>query len=229
MAVGLRALESFLVRRMVCRLTTKDYNRLTLDLAEVLQKQGIESPDEVIVEFLRQQTAESREWPNDERLISSFLTLPVYRLLTRGRLRLVLEGIEGALRTSKAEEQTVPHNLTIEHVMPQAWRAHWPAPAGEAGPELAALDRDRLVRTIGNLTLVNNRLNPDLSNGPWNKKREGLGKHSVLFLNKELLDESKVDGWDESTILERGERLARLAAQVWPGPSIEIGGKSTMR
>ena len=90
----------------------------------------------------------------------------------------------------------------------------WPAPTGEAGLELAAVERDRLVHTIGNLTLVNDHLNPDLSNGPWNKKREGLGKHSVLFLNKELLDESTVDRWNEATILERGERLAQLAAQI---------------
>ena len=214
----LRTIESFLVRRMVCRLTTKDYNRLTLDLAEVLQERGIQAADDVIVEFLRGQTAESREWPNDEKLKAAFSTLPLYRLLTRGRLRLVLEGIEGELRTSKAEQQNVPRNLTIEHLMPQGWREHWSAPVSSDGTGLAAMERDRLVHSVGNLTLVNNKLNPHLSNGPWKMKREGLKDHSVLFLNKTLLDESPEDQWDESMIKNRSERLAGLAARVWPGP-----------
>ena len=49
-------------------------------------------------------------------------------------------------------------------------------------------------------------------------KREGLKDHSVLFLNKTLLDESPEDQWDESMIKNRSERLAGLAARVWPGP-----------
>lgn len=216
---SLKAIESFLVRRMVCRLTTKDYNRLILDLAEVLQRQGLETADDVIVEFLKSQTSESREWPDDHRLMNAFLTLPLYRLLTRGRLRLVLEGIEQSLRTDKSEQQMAPPNLTIEHLMPQSWREHWPLPVGEADAETAVVERSRLVHTIGNLTLVNERLNPHLSNGPWMQKREALGDHSVLFLNKALLADSPTDQWHEATIRSRGDTLAKLAARIWPGPS----------
>ena len=133
-------------------------------------------------------------------------------------MRLVLEGIEGALRSSKSEETNVPQNLTIEHVLPQGWREHWPLPAGGAGEETAAIERDRLLHSIGNLTLVNNRLNPSLSNGPWKTKREGLNEHSVLFLNKDLLAESFIDLWGEKAIRCRSERLAQFAVQVWPGP-----------
>ena len=56
---GPRAIDSFLVRRTVCRLTTKDYNRLTLDLAEMLQQRGIEEADDVIIDFLQEQTTKS--------------------------------------------------------------------------------------------------------------------------------------------------------------------------
>lgn len=215
---ALQAIESFLVRRMVCRLTTKDYNHLTLDLVEVLQNQGLEAADDVVIEFLQGQSAESREWPDDEKMNAAFLTLPLYRLLTRGRMRLILEGIEGAMRTSKSEQHSVPKNLTIEHIMPRQWKTHWPAPNGDGDPALAAAERHRLVHTLGNLTLLNSQLNPALSNGPWHSKREGLDKHSVLFLNKNLLGQSDVDRWDETTIANRGRGLAKIAAQVWPGP-----------
>ena len=43
---SLNALESFLVRRMICRQTTKDYNRLTLELASRLRK-NVDRADEV--------------------------------------------------------------------------------------------------------------------------------------------------------------------------------------
>ena len=45
------------------------------------------------------------------------------------------------------------------------------------------IQRERVIHTIGNLTLLNSRLNAALSNGPWDSKREGLAEHSVLFLN----------------------------------------------
>ena len=118
-----------------------------------------------------------------------------------------------------AEQQNVPRDLTIEHVMPQSWQEHWPPPEGEADMEAAAAERSRLVHSIGNLTLVNERLNPHLSNGSWTQKRGALGEHSVLFLNKVLLAESPSSHWDEATIRSRGERLAQLAAQMWPGPT----------
>ena len=54
------ALESFLVRRMICRQTTKDYNRLVLELASRLRDSGLDKADAVTAEFLREQTAYSQ-------------------------------------------------------------------------------------------------------------------------------------------------------------------------
>ena len=54
---ALQALESFLVRRMVCRGTTKDYNRLTIDLVGELKKHDSGNADSVVVNFFKSQTA----------------------------------------------------------------------------------------------------------------------------------------------------------------------------
>ena len=109
----LDALESFLVRRMICRQTTKDYNRLILELASRIQESGLDKADEVTSGFLREQTAYSREWPSDASVAHALESSPLYRLLTRGRLRVVLEGVETRLRSSGKSEQTaVPRNLT---------------------------------------------------------------------------------------------------------------------
>ena len=171
-----------------------------------------------MVEFLRSQRAESRRWPTDRDLAGALSSLPLYRLLTRGRLRLILEGIEAQYRDAALSEQTdVPKNLTIEHVLPQSWETHWPL-ANNVDEEEERQRRNTLVHTIGNLTLVTGRLNAAASNGPWQRKREALEEHSVLMLNRVLLAESKDVVWDEEVILDRSRRVAALVADVWPGP-----------
>ena len=209
-----RALESFLVRRMMCRQTTKDYNRLTLELATRLRERGLEKADEIVVGFLRGQTAPSREWPSDAAIVDHLSNSPLYRLLTRGRLRLVLEGIESQLRSTKSEETDVPRNLTIEHLMPVSWNGNWPDPVGD-DEQVAEYERNQLVHTIGNLTLLNAKLNSSVSNNPWPNKKAEFLKYAVLNLNGELMD---VDHWDDDSIRERSGKLARLVAQCWPGP-----------
>jgi len=217
---SLHAIESYLIRRMICRMTTKDYNKLFLEIMRELNENGLEKADEIIVLFLKRQTADARLWPTDARVKEAFLSLPLYQLLTRRRLRMVLEGLEDALRSPKTEEEHVKRDaLTIEHIMPQDWRKHWPLRPREQQDELeAAEQRNRLIHTMGNLTLVNTKLNPALSNAPWEEKRNEIAKHSVLYLNKRLLDNAP-DIWDEDAIINRGKELADLFVRVWPGPS----------
>ena len=214
-ARGLRAVESYLVRRMVCGMSTRSYGKLFIGLlGELVQSADAEAGD-TIVRYLKSQRAQANVWPNDRMLENAFLTAPLYWSLTRGRLRLVLEGIEAELHTGMAETADVPRNLTIEHVMPQSWQQFWPLPADVEEPGMASVDRDRIIQSIGNLTLVNKQLNPALSNGPWESKRKGLGKHSVLFLNKDLLDKAPAT-WDEAAIADRARRLCQAAIKVWP-------------
>ncbi len=91
---------------------------------------------------------------------------------------MVLEAIEDyqrgweAGRQGLGGERVARGTYAIEHVMPRKWHSHWPLPerAREA-------DRDRIVHTLGNLTLLTGKLNSKVSNGPWigkGGKREGL-------------------------------------------------------
>ena len=215
---ALQALESFLVRRMVCRDTTRGYNRLALDLVRELGKCKPDHVNKTVAQFLSAQEADSMRWPTDENLESALSSLPIYRLLTKGRLRLVLEGIEEKYRqTSLAEQIQVPKNLTIEHVLPQSWQTHWPLPENIDEHE-APQDRNELIHTIGNLTLVTGQLNSVASNAPWGDKCKTLNKHSVLHLNHHLLAEYRDAAWNEQTIVDRSRKMAALVADIWPGP-----------
>lgn len=210
-----QVLESFLIRRMVCRQTTKDYNRLILEMASELQEHDLESADQVVAGFLRRQTAYARKWPSDQEVSESLEFSPLYRLLTRGRLRLVLEGIEHRLRLSnKTEQQGVPKNLTIEHLMPQEWKGSWSPPDAE-DQETAEYERSKLIHSIGNLTLTTHSLNSSMSNAPWEDKRCELQEHSILRLNSALTNRPC---WNEDSIRTRSRQMAEWLSEYWPGP-----------
>ena len=212
-----KALESFLVRRVVCGYSARSYGELFVGLMAKLARKSAGNADSVLVKFLRKQGAQATLWPSDKELRKRFITAPLYQHLTRGRLRMVLAGIEQALRTNKAESQDVPRNLHVEHVMPQKWRTNWPLQDGIAGKKekKAEANRDRAIHTIGNLTLVNCRLNASLSNARWEKKRATLADHSVLFLNKRLVRRGP-EVWDEKAIKKRAKWLHTRAVRIWP-------------
>ena len=215
---ALKALESFLIRRMVCRYTTKDYSRLSLDLVRELNKSKYESADQIVIDFLTGQESASRCWPTDMDLKSAFTTYPLYNRLTRGRMRLILEAIEEHYRKDPlTEPQPVSRNLPIEHVLPQSWEANWPLPPN-IDEDKARHTRKQHVHLIGNLTLVTSKLNSKLSNAPWEQKKATLDEHSVLLMNRRLLSDYKERVWKEETIVERSEQMAGLVAEIWPGP-----------
>ncbi len=212
----LTVVESYLVRRMVCRMTTKDYNRLFIELLKRIGDAGPANASEAVEEFLAGQKADARLWPTDAEFSGAARDLPLYRLLTRGRLRLVLEAIEDSLRTSHSEDRAVARGLTIEHIMPRRWQTHWPLP-GESSAQ--AYDRrERLIHSLGNLTLVTQTLNPSLSNAEWSAKRESLHRHSNLLMTRRLLDDAG-QTWTEETIQQRGELLGKAMTRIWPRPS----------
>ena len=212
---SITALESFMVRRSACGMGARSYGRLFAGLIEELSASGPSVAGDTIIRYLARQEANATVWPNDQDLLEAFLTSPLYRRLTQGRLNLILQGIEGELRTAMSETQAVPRNLHIEHIMPQGWQIHWQLPNDTEDRERATSRRNNLIHSIGNLTLVNQRLNAGLSNAPWEQKRETLARHSVLFLNKTLI-ENAPQVWDESTIAERATKLHQAAIKVWP-------------
>lgn len=220
----IKALESFLVRRVVCRYHARSYGDLFVGLIQRLDGNPYkDKTDHVVVSYLAEQTAQSTLWPNDNELREAFINRPMYQYLTRGRLRMVLEGIERELRPRRTESLEVPNGLPIEHIMPQSWSSHWPLPNDGANDDDAISRREEAIHTIGNLTLVTERMNASLSNSPWKKKRAALGAGSVLFLNKRLVDHGP-EVWDEDAIAKRSESLYAVAVKIWPsGAGIETG------
>jgi len=208
---ALSAIESHLIRRMICLRSTTGHNRLFIGLVRLLKDSDPESAGDTVVQYLGDQESNVGWWPRDDELRAAFINNALYDTLTQGRVRIVLEGIEQGLRSKFAETESSPRNLTIEHLMPQEWRDNYPLRSG-FDPE----ERDKIIHTLGNLTLVNRPLNSTMSNAPWIGKKEELKNHSTLFLNKELVNDEERMVWDEAAIETRAQQLYEAAVKVWP-------------
>ncbi len=214
----LEDIESFLVRRMVCGLTSKNYNRFLLDLIGAVRQDGAITHEEVH-EFLLSGTGESVRWPDDEEFRSAWMDRPLYKTLYRDRLRMILHALDAGLRDRKTEEYDVNFSLTVEHIMPNAWDVYWPLPSvqGETLEErVERIDRrNGFIQTIGNLTMLTKPLNAAASNRPFELKHREINKFSVLSLNRFLHD---AQNWDEHSIRQRSEDLFQVARATWLYP-----------
>lgn len=230
---SLDVIESWMVRRMIVRASTKNYNQVVAELIALLRKENRASAGDTTEKFFGGQTSASRYWPDDSEIREELRVLPAYRRLGRGRLRMVLEAIEDHLRGWRdgkeglGGERVTRSKFAIEHVMPRKWAMHWPLASDSRGET----ERDALIHTIGNLTLLTNKLNAKVSNGPWlgdNCKRHGIAAHDVLFLNNSLLKKAG-DGWTESAIRARSDELATNILEIWPVPEGHKSGFTPQR
>lgn len=213
---AIRAIESWLIRRLLTRMTTKNYNVVFLALLNVVRSKALAESAKAqhVIEFLAGLSGESQVWPTDAAIRSTLRSLPLYAALPRSRTRMVLEALEEASHSGLSEKVILPHDLTVEHVLPQEWAAHWPLPDTD-DPSAARDRRDLLKHTLGNLTLVTGRLNPKLSNGAWPEKRAALNQYSVLLISADI---RQSETWDETAIVARTERLTDKALAVWQRP-----------
>lgn len=210
-------IESFLVRRTVCELTPKNYNRFFAELVKRLVDKDDFSAAAIRGE-LSTQTADASRWPTDEEFGKAWATVDFYKRVKKSRQRMILQALDAALWDPKTEKTEIKDKLTIEHLLPVSWEEHWPLVVRESTADAQRLARERreeVLHTIGNLTLLTKELNPSVSNGLWLKKREAILKHSALNLNRGFMD---VDTWGEDQVEQRSKDLFKIAVKVWPHP-----------
>jgi alkylated DNA nucleotide flippase Atl1 len=207
-ARALTLIESFLVRRMICRVSSNGLNRIFTDLPSQLAP---ELPvDEAIHQAL---SAARRSWPTDAELLEAILAKPFYLYGRAAQRMFVLRRLEESYEHPEPVDFAAT-KLTVEHILPQTPSAEWLAAlAQDARPgEDAAEVHERLLHTLGNLTLT--AQNAKLSNHPFDRKKS-LFDHSHLELNREIAETSQ---WGAAEIEARGRELAARAVKLWPAP-----------
>lgn len=230
-------IESYLVRRAVCGLTRKNYNKVFAQLLKKLMDGG--GDVRTLQALLAEPAGDGSRWPRDEEFRRHWLDGAIYPgRLDAAKLRGMFHRLETVMRSERTEER-VPLSLDaldIDHILPQSWYAHWGIADGLkvseeqareavlldlAGQSLepsaaAAAKRERYVSRIGNLTMVHYGVNRSLQNHAFAAKQKAFFEHSHLQLNRAL---TAVQTWDEDAIQARGEKLFEFALNLWRGPA----------
>lgn len=224
-------LDSYLTRRFLCGYTTKNYNNVFLEYLKFLTKN---KNAQAFKEYLQTKTSETNLWPTDTILIDKIQDRPIYRE-ERNKSRIIsniLLEIEHAIRGSKQEKVTFENDgLTIEHILPQTWFEHWPlndeyiseedfyktdyavmTEEDKAGRFHTIQNRNMMLHTLGNLTILTSSLNPSVSNSSFDIKKKELANHSTVLLNTYFQD--KLD-WNEEEIINRSKYLHEQIKKIW--------------
>lgn len=216
--------ESYIVRRAVCDLSTKNYNKVFLGALRRLRQSGFTADN--LYADLSALPGESSLWPDDARFRDGWMRTEVYRPLGSRRLVHILSKLNNRYGSSKSEQLTFSEQPTIEHIMPQSWEKNWPLSNGEKGLDFVELiaanedderaketrRRNGFINRLGNLTILSQALNSGESNLAWLEKRPKLMAHSLLPLNLQL---AQAEHWDEGKIDERGQELFGHAREIW--------------
>ncbi len=201
-----RLLESYLMRRLICRETTKAYNNL---FASFIRNKinGLDNLKNKIEQF----DDPTNRFPTDKVFLKAFQE----NKLTNQQAKTVLYLIEKSVQSVKDSTVIRPFNeYSVEHVMPKKWRNNWDNIGDNDADE-----RDEYLLRLGNLTILTASLNSSIRDAEWNVKKagknskKGLEEYSAGI--KTFHPYLKESDWNEDVIAKRGKKLSEMAVDLW--------------
>lgn len=203
-------LEKLIIQRMITQRETKSYNKQCKDFIN----------DE---NSIAQKLAEITEIEIANGLKS----------ISNKNATLLLFWIE-LYRRNNDNMQSVKelkYNYSLEHIMPQKWEEYWidivvfdDNDQAIQDAEQAKSVRYKRLYSLGNMTLLNTRLNTSLRNYVFERKIEGEGRkkgirhYSELWITKKDIIESYDNGqieWNEKQIKTRENSLTKEILEIW--------------
>ena len=218
----LTAVESWAVRRALCRIAQKDTLRVVVDLLRAFERADPATAGTVAERVLarddgspagcgRRTSCSPDRWRTPRSTSRSSRSASDAARGDRG---------PSAHRPDRAPPLPAQPDRGAHHAprLAHYWSASLPAP-GAAG------QRDKLVDSIGNLTLLTTELNKTTANRPWTDaearglnlgktgKRSEILRTSRLAMNADLVA-AHPESWAEADIRRRTEALVAAAIEI---------------
>ena len=192
-------IESYLLRRAVLGMQTRDYWSVFARIARDIDPQSAFDSFQVALARLR----DSYRFPSDEEFSRGLHERELYGLRV---CKHVLDRIENAGH----KEPSPVQNYSIEHILPQEIGnvPEWQVMLGDDW----SADHELWVHRLGNLTLT--AYNSRYGNRPFDEKKavEGGFQQSAVRLNQYVKDQSK---WTVAEMGERASQLIKRALTIW--------------
>lgn len=206
-------LERYLVLNAICKGSTKNYNNECVQLVDKKK-----TPSEICQES---------GYITEEAFVSGLRKMTVNKYPT-----LLLFMIELYKRDQeKVDIKELVYDYTLEHIMPRKWHQNWTTvPVYDLDGNLVEDEEEKerirndAIYQIGNMTILNSKLNSSISNSAFMDKIDGKkGKKGIkdladLMITKEVISNST--DWNETEIYTRTEELERLIREIWDAESL---------
>ena len=199
---SLLLIESYLVRRAVCGLQTRNYWSVFAGIAFRLTER---SPFvDLKVALVRQ---DAYEFPSNAVFERALLEDDLYH-------RRICLYLLKQLENSGQPETSPVDAYTIEHIMPQSPSKGWRDMLGAGWQET----HKEWLHRLANLTLT--AYNSSYSNRPFEDKRDMKGgfNDSAVRLNRFVREQSE---WTADQMRERGRQLVSRALEIWPEVDVD--------
>ncbi|KRI63281.1 DUF262 domain-containing protein [Acinetobacter pittii] len=206
----LKVLESYIARRTICKMTTKNYNNLFLSLLVEVKKWDTITSERFLNKLLTYKE-DTNIFPSDEQVRKAIFNKALINKYTREVLYIISLY---DLSDPKVDNHVLSlDGFSLEHLMPKKWQNNWDIPETK---ELIDQNNYKLL-TLGNLALIKGTLNSKLRDAAWSSKRKDLDTYSTLKRTRECLDK---EIWDVKQIDERSHSLFKAIMQIWPKESL---------
>lgn len=202
-------LEKFIMRRMIAGESTKGYNKNCLefidDETKPCQMAELISNDEVFIGLSKIKNREA--------------TLILFWIELKRRYD-----------SKKYDLKELKYDYTLEHIMPQKWEENWSdvpyvnAKGKEIDEAEGKVNRQKMVYSIGNMTLLTGKLNTSIQNNKFKVKMEGSPKRKGVKAYAELsitsidIVENVYNAhkeWNEYQCLQRQVALTKEVLDIW--------------
>lgn len=202
-------IECYIMRRMIVKATTKNYNQLFTDRVisnRILSKEQFQ-------EFLNNRNDKVNYLPNDAELKSGFENSGLINKQAAGIIYL----IESKLRDRRkhATQLLGINKYSLEHLMPKKWENKWQSVSSKEAKDY----RNHKLKTLGNLAIITQSLNASIRDSNWETKKKGSGnKEGLIHYSggvETLAPYLDLEDWNEVEIVKRAEFLYNKAIEIW--------------
>ena len=207
-------IEKYVILNAICRGSTKNYNNECKQLVD-----GNKTPRDIM---------ESCVYISDGNFQNGLRHMTTNKLPT-----LILFWVELYQRNSiNVDVKNLKYIYTLEHIMPQKWHQNWESvpsydTEGNMVEDMDDIERIRshAIYEIGNMTLLNSKLNTSVSNGTFLDKingkhgRKGIKDLADLRLTKEVVLNTE---WNELKIYDRSNKLEKIIREIWEANDLPV-------
>lgn len=188
--------ESFLVRRGAFGLEPAGLHAAFKGLWDEMQKLDSENLPKSMLTCIRRRS--TVKWPTEEEFIESLQTRSIYNSRVTPY---ILQEYNSSLGGDKVDGAA-----QIEHILPQNPNDEW-------WKVFTREEHARFVNTLGNLTLVTSKMNQEVSNSPFMKKKPVFESESKYKMTRDFAKEHTV--WTPDLLEKRSKKLSTWAANRW--------------